>query len=93
MQEKAGGRIEQLRENVDRGEVVRQIDIGKGSGGDASRDQKGKNDPYAQKTVAPAGFAVALMGKSPFAAGTQDGQRGRHRDKYTIKPEERRKRS
>ena len=73
LQEQTIGRIEQLRQGFNGGQVACEVDIRKRGRDDERGDQQRDDHPHAEKSVARAGGMVALFGESSFTPGAQDG--------------------
>ena len=82
-------RVEQLGQELYGWEIAREIDVGYCRGENARGDEQRSKDAHRQQAAAFAGRTRVLAGKPSLAAGAQDGQGGRHGDKYTGKQAER----
>jgi hypothetical protein len=80
LEEKSIGRIQQLWENIHRGEIVREVDVCKCRDEETCSNEQGKEDSCAQEAVAFARCTCLLAGKSSLAAGAQNWSDLGHRD-------------
>ncbi len=76
--QKPVGRVEQTRQNFNRGKIARDIRISKRAKNDECGEEKRKDDAHAQQRATCAIGRCALFCESSFAAGAESGECGRH---------------